>query len=246
MGPTVLLVCSPESAALQHALPALADLPCARLPDAAAVALPAIGWQQPAMRAAAARLASARSWLVVRAPSTPARRALCGVAPAVCVPAVCVPQEWATRIAAPRAIPPKCLTTPPSPRPLPLLQQEHLEAAAYAHLPLGALGSDWVLDAADALFARALRDAGCLLWAADSAQPDVAGRPRDLGEAATLREQGRLVEVRGHGGRVRGSRGGEAAAGSGGAGGGVASGVSGGGGKAAHQQAGAGAGGHGA
>lgn len=49
--------------------------------------------------------------------------------------------------------------------------------ANYAHLPLGHIGGDWVLDTADALFARTLRDADCLLWAVDSTLPQVPGDP---------------------------------------------------------------------
>lgn len=48
--------------------------------------------------------------------------------------------------------------------------------ARYARLPLGNIGSDWWTDVADAVFARALREARHLLWVVDSSLPDVAGR----------------------------------------------------------------------
>lgn len=68
-----------------------------------------------------------------------------------------------------------------------------LDAARYAHLPLASMGSDWVLDAFDALFARQLKDASHLLWSSDPSQPDVGGRPRDVADALLLRQgQGRV------------------------------------------------------
>ena len=39
-------------------------------------------------------------------------------------------------------------------RPVP---QARIQAAQYAHLPLSTIGADWIIDAADALFARQLR-----------------------------------------------------------------------------------------
>lgn len=56
--------------------------------------------------------------------------------------------------------------------------QARLRAARYAHLPLGSIGPDWLLDAADALFARQLWAAGHLLWT-----PDAAGAARDAAAA---------------------------------------------------------------
>ena len=137
----MLLVTSPEGAALRHALPALGDLPCLALAaDPSDSRYPPLGWQLPALRAAAARL-----------------------------------------LAAPRAL------------------AGRLEAARYAHLPLSAVGGDWVIDAADALFARLLREGGHVLWAGDEGQPRLAARPEDLADAAARREQSHRLEVRGRG-----------------------------------------------
>lgn len=73
--------------------------------------------------------------------------------------------------------------------------QARIQAAQYAHLPLCNFGADWVVDTCDALYARQLREAGQLLWAADPTQPDLASRPEDLAEAATLQEQHRATQV---------------------------------------------------
>lgn len=54
--------------------------------------------------------------------------------------------------------------------------QDQAEMARYVRLPLGNFGSDCWTQGADVLFARALREAGHLLWATDDALPDVAGR----------------------------------------------------------------------
>ena len=113
-------------------------------------ALPALGWQVPAAKAAVQQLQVAGAWLAAR-----------------------------------------------------------ISAAAYAHLPLGAIGGDWVIDAADALYARQLREAGHLLWVADASQPDLGSTPVDEAEALTLREQQQQIEVRavqfvGAAGRVMG------------------------------------------
>lgn len=72
-------------------------------------------------------------------------------------------------------------------------------AAQYAHLPLASIGADWILDAADALYARQLREAGHLLWAADPSQPELYARPVDRAEVAALREQQHGIEVGGSG-----------------------------------------------
>ena len=56
------------------------------------------------------------------------------------------------------------------------MPQHRIELARFAHLPLGALAADWVIDTADALFARCLRDAGHVLWAEDATLPDLAGK----------------------------------------------------------------------
>ncbi|CAL8464190.1 g3725 [Coccomyxa elongata] len=60
--------------------------------------------------------------------------------------------------------------------------QDRIELARYAHLPLGNLGGDWMLDVADAHLARCLRDAGHVLWISDPSLPDVAGRADDDAE----------------------------------------------------------------
>ena len=53
--------------------------------------------------------------------------------------------------------------------------QERVQLARYCHLPVGNMTGDWILNTADALFARCLRDADHLLWASDPSLPDVAG-----------------------------------------------------------------------
>ena len=53
--------------------------------------------------------------------------------------------------------------------------QERVSLARYCHLPVGNMTGDWILNTADALYARCLRDADHLLWANDSSLPDVAG-----------------------------------------------------------------------
>ena len=53
--------------------------------------------------------------------------------------------------------------------------QERVALASYCHLPVGNMTGDWILNTADALFARCLRDADHLLWAHDDTLPDVAG-----------------------------------------------------------------------
>ena len=57
--------------------------------------------------------------------------------------------------------------------------QDWTQLARYGHLPVGNLGGDWLLDIADAHFARCLRDAGHLLWITDPGIPDVASRGDD-------------------------------------------------------------------
>lgn len=54
--------------------------------------------------------------------------------------------------------------------------QEQVALARFSHVPLGNVGADWVLDTADVLFARALREANHLLWAEDASLPDVAAK----------------------------------------------------------------------
>ncbi len=76
------------------------------------------------------------------------------------------------------------------------LRQDRIELARYAHLPLGNLGGDWMLDVADAHLARCLRDAGHLLWISDPALPDVAGRADDDAEEDALISEPAPLEVR--------------------------------------------------
>ncbi|EFN52544.1 hypothetical protein CHLNCDRAFT_26745 [Chlorella variabilis] len=65
--PTVLLLNTDDQQGLLHSLPALADLPTAGMPVAAPTsALPALGWQLPAARAAVAQLLAAGEWLQAR------------------------------------------------------------------------------------------------------------------------------------------------------------------------------------
>ncbi|GAB4815178.1 hypothetical protein N2152v2_002224 [Parachlorella kessleri] len=78
---------------------------------------------------------------------------------------------------------------------MPQWLQARIQAAQYAHLPLCSFGADWVLDTCDALYARQLREAGHLLWAADPSQPDLASKPLDFAAAATLEEQQHDMQV---------------------------------------------------
>ena len=55
---------------------------------------------------------------------------------------------------------------------------ERLGVAAYAHLPLGCLSDDWVLDTADVLFARRCRDDRVVLWTVDSSVPPLVASAR--------------------------------------------------------------------
>jgi hypothetical protein len=66
---------------------------------------------------------------------------------------------------------------------VPLASQDRIELARYAHLPLGNIGGDWMLDVADVHLARCLRDAGHLLWIADPGLPDLANQGCDGGGA---------------------------------------------------------------
>ena len=76
--------------------------------------------------------------------------------------------------------------------------QDRLELARYAHLPIASLGGDWELAAADAQMARALREAGHLLWITDPGLPDVAGRGDDDAESDVLAHADPVpLEVRG-------------------------------------------------
>ena len=66
--------------------------------------------------------------------------------------------------------------------------QERAQLAAYAHIPLGNMGPDWELAAADALFGRCLRDAKHLLWARDASLPPLSQLPALAEEDATQLE----------------------------------------------------------
>jgi hypothetical protein len=60
---------------------------------------------------------------------------------------LCLPPAHHTRCACLRC------TAPPG-----AVLQARIQAAQYAHLPLSTIGADWIIDAADALFARQLRE----------------------------------------------------------------------------------------
>ena len=51
------------------------------------------------------------------------------------------------------------------------------------------MAGDWVLNTADALFARCLRDADHLLWVNDPSLPDVAGPASSPEDSRFLLEQ---------------------------------------------------------
>lgn len=61
--------------------------------------------------------------------------------------------------------------------------RERVALAAYAHVPLGNFGPDWVVTVADAFFGRVLRDANHVLWASPNGQPDLGGGQLDQGSA---------------------------------------------------------------
>ena len=67
--------------------------------------------------------------------------------------------------------------------------QEQVALARYSHLPVGNMAGDWVLNTADALFARCLRDSDHLLWVNDPSLPDVAGPASAPEDARFLLEQ---------------------------------------------------------
>jgi DNA polymerase epsilon subunit 1 len=60
---------------------------------------------------------------------------------------------------------------------------ERAALAAYAHVPLANLGTDWVITAADAFFGRALRDAQHVLWSSPTGEPDLGGGSADAAGA---------------------------------------------------------------
>jgi DNA polymerase epsilon subunit 1 len=84
--PTLLLVNAAEPALLQHALPALTDMPWAPMPPSASGVqpYPALGWQMPAARAAAYGAAVAGPWLEQRA----------NAAAYAHLPLASVPEDW--------------------------------------------------------------------------------------------------------------------------------------------------------
>lgn len=55
--------------------------------------------------------------------------------------------------------------------------QKRIEGARYCHVPVGMsiAGLDWLRSASDILFARSLRFADHILWAADSSLSEMAG-----------------------------------------------------------------------
>lgn len=150
----MLLLSSDDTQALAHSLPALADLPTAGMPLAAgAAALPALGWQAPAARAAVQQLLAAGDWLRVSGSGQGGR-------------------GWRRygegKKQKRQRLP--CIYTAsfdaaiPGPNPLPSnpRPQARVGAAQYAHLPLASIGPDWIIDTADALYARQLRERlGC-------------------------------------------------------------------------------------
>ena len=75
--------------------------------------------------------------------------------------------------------------------------QVQAEIARYCQVPLSHLGADWVLDAADAMYARFLREAGHLLWISDPSLPDVASKGDDSSIPGELLGQSEItMEVR--------------------------------------------------
>eukprot|EP00873_Tetraselmis_striata_P038899 jgi/Tetstr1/459163/TSEL_004609.t1 len=52
-----------------------------------------------------------------------------------------------------------------------------IQAARYAHAPIGNMGREWLISTADMLFARCLRDAGHCLWISDPTIPELLGSP---------------------------------------------------------------------
>uniref|UniRef100_A0A1D2A3C0 DNA polymerase epsilon catalytic subunit n=1 Tax=Auxenochlorella protothecoides TaxID=3075 RepID=A0A1D2A3C0_AUXPR len=67
LGPTLLLVSSPEESTLRQSLPSLRDWPTTAVSTPAqAVPFPALGWQLPALRAAASQALACPAWLEAR------------------------------------------------------------------------------------------------------------------------------------------------------------------------------------
>lgn len=72
-----------------------------------------------------------------------------------------------------------------------------LDVAAYAHVPLGTLQEDWVIDTADVLFARRCRDDRCLLWTVDNSVPPLVGRSGGWGDGGWVADGAvTMAEVR--------------------------------------------------
>lgn len=211
-GPSLVLLGAPDVGELRHAIPALADYPSAAVPldPHASGAFPALGWQLPATKAALAQLVQMPQWLQVGGDA--GWCCCCRAAPAIpAMPAslskhsMRLPwQHPCSQHAQPARLRAGSPAHLPASLPHPPLQAR-IQAAQYAHLPLCSFGPDWVVDTCDALYARLLREAGHVLWAADPAQPDLASRPPDQAEAATLMEQQRETQVWGQGGQVGGT-----------------------------------------
>lgn len=108
--PTVLLLNTDDQQGLLHSLPALADLPTAGMPVAAPTsALPALGWQLPAARAAVAQLLAAGEWLQARMLLASACPPLHGV-----LPWPATPSPWHDHQHAPLTLVPLFCTAVPA------------------------------------------------------------------------------------------------------------------------------------
>jgi len=70
-----------------------------------------------------------------------------------------------------------------------------LDAARYAHLPVGSFGNDWIIDTCDALYTRMLKDAGILVWTKDESQPDLSCRPDDVANRLVMAEHKERLQI---------------------------------------------------
>ena len=70
-----------------------------------------------------------------------------------------------------------------------------LDAARYAHLPVGSFGNDWIIDTCDALYSRMLKDAGILVWTKDESQPDLSCRPADVANRLVTAEHKERLQI---------------------------------------------------
>ncbi|KAK9824549.1 hypothetical protein WJX72_011249 [[Myrmecia] bisecta] len=73
--------------------------------------------------------------------------------------------------------------------------KERIEIARYCHIPVGNMSGDWVLNTADAQFARCLRDADHLLWMVDPTLPDVFGKGDTDAAEEQMLEEHQSIEV---------------------------------------------------